>query len=53
MGRRILIGFAALGCVLAIQPHSSRADDAQVAVQTVMPVALAALGVRHRSAIRS
>jgi hypothetical protein len=43
MGRRILRGLAALGFVLVIQPHSSRAADAQVAVQKVMPDALAAL----------
>ena len=39
MGGRILMGFAALGCVFVIQPHSSRAGDAQM----VMPEALAAL----------
>jgi len=43
MGRPILMGFAALGCVLAIQPQISRADDTSVAMQEVMPDALAAL----------
>jgi hypothetical protein len=43
MGRRILMGFAALGCVFVIQPQGSRAEDAQVTMQKVMPDALAAL----------
>jgi hypothetical protein len=43
MARRILMGFVALGCVFALQPQSSRADDAPVRAQKVMPDALAAL----------
>ena len=43
MRRRTLTGFVALICVVAIQPRDSRADDAVVAVQKVMPDALNAL----------
>ena len=43
MRRRTLTGFVALICVVAIQPQDSRADDAVVAVQKVMPDALNAL----------
>jgi hypothetical protein len=43
MSGKMLMGLAAVGCVFVIQPHSSRADDAQIALQKVMPDALAAL----------
>jgi hypothetical protein len=43
MGRRVLLGLVALACVFEVQSQSSRAEDAQVAVQQVMPDALAAL----------
>ena len=37
------MGFAALGCVFALQPQSSQANETQVAVQKVMPDAFGAL----------
>jgi hypothetical protein len=43
MGRRVLLGFVALACVFEVHSESSRAEDAQVAVQQVMPDAVAAL----------
>lgn len=43
MGRRVVLGLMALACVFEVQSQSSRAEDAQVAVQQVMPDALAAL----------
>jgi len=43
MGRRVLLSLMTLLCVFATQPLSSRAENAQVVVQQVMPDALAAL----------
>ena len=43
MGRRVLLSLVALACVFDVRSQSSWAEDAQVAVQQVMPDALAAL----------